>query len=224
MIIYSPLNYLIEEITNREIPQADSIIELLHPSRDRARSIFISQLNIALKEFCKHYPLTMTKEVPSSPYTFIDNSPGYILGNIDFKNLELIPQSIANVKMTLLGKSTTRNTFIYDIKSHTINNATGLVTYFANYPVHYELDENNGFTDESGIYLLDPTSSEGNMFIDQLAYCLLASINNSRNTIAPQFNMQFFDFTNRLRELLETITTNNAYSSTIYNIWSNTGI
>ena len=224
MIIYSPLNFLIEEITNREIPQADSIIELLHPSKDRARSIFISQLNIALKEFCKHYPLTMTKNVTSSPYTFIDNSEGYMLGNIAFKDLELVPQSIANVKQTLLGKSVTRNNFIYDIKTHTLNNATGLVTYFTNYPVYYELDENNGFTDESGVYLLDPESSEGNMFIDQLAYCLLMSINNSRNTIAPQFGMQFFDFGQRLGELLQTINLNNSYSSTIYNIWSNTGI
>lgn len=223
-MIYSPLNYLIEEITNREFPQADSIIDLVHPDKDRARSIFISQLRIALKEFCKHYPLTLTKDIASTPYTFIDNSEGYMLGNVTESNLEMVPQAIACIGAGPFGKAYTRNTYIYDIATHTLTGATGQVTYFANYPFKYENDLNNLFTTESGVYLLDPQSSEGNMFIDQLTYNLLSSINNSRNTIAPQFGMQFFDFSNRLNELRATIDLNNAYSSTIYNIWSRTGI
>ena len=223
-MVYSPLNYLLDEITNREIPQADTILDLLHPNKDRARSIFISQLNIALKEYCKHYPLTLSKEIYRTPYVFIDNFEGYRLGNITRENLELIPQSIANVQATILSKAITRNNYIYDIETHTLHNATGLVTYFTNYPIYSKYDENNMFTEDSGVYLLDPNSSEGEMFIDQLSYNLLFSIHNSRRTVSPQFGVQFFDFSDRLNELTGILSLNNTYSSTIYNIWAKTGI
>lgn len=221
---YIPLNYLITRITDREIPQADSILQLLHPKMDRARSIFISQLEIALKEFEKHYPLVMSKYITSTPYTFIDNFEGYRLGNITRANLELIPEAIANVQSTLMSKAVTRNNYIYDHTTNQLYQATGYVTYFAKYPYFYEYDENDTFTDESGIYLIDPNSSEGQMFVDQLSYNLLFSINNSRRTIAPQFGMQFFDFSDRLNELAQILNLNNSYSSVIYNIWSRTGV
>lgn len=219
-----PLNYIIEEVTDREVPLTDSILELIHPDKDRARSVFVKQLRIALKEFCRHYPLVMSKRVDSSPYTFVDNSEGYKLGNITKENVELIPQGIAGIQTSELSKSITRNNYYYDEPTHTLKYGSGLVTYFTYYPIYANNSVNEDFTEDSGIYFIAPNTSEGDMLIDQISYTLLTFLQNTRNTVSPQFQMQFFNFDQRLRDLQIQLDKNYAYSSTIYNIWSKNGI
>lgn len=218
------LNYIVEEITNREVPLEDTILNLLHPNVSRARKIFVSQLKIALKEYCRHYPLVRTTKIASSPYTFADNFDAFIEGRISENQIELIPQAVANVQSSEISKSITRNNYIYDGDSHTLKHASGLITYFTYYPIHAEESENHDFTDESGIYFIEPDTSRADMLLDQIALTLLNFLQNTRRTVAPAFQMQFFDFSDRIRELQEQVIKNYRFSSTIYNIWSKTGI
>ena len=218
------LNDLVEEITDREVTMADSILELLHPDSIRRRNIFKRQVHIAIKDFCQHYPLVMTQMIDHSPYTFYDNFQAYLEGRLNEKDIRLIPQAIACIKATYLGRAITRNNFIYDYKSHTLTNAGGMCTYFCYYPLICENAVNADFTEQSGVYFLDRDTSEGEMFIDQLTFQLLSHIMNTRKTVTPGFGVDFFDFSERLRDLQEKINLNNAYSSTIYNIWSPTGV
>lgn len=218
------LNDLVEELTNREVAMADSILELLHPDEIRRRNIFKSQLHIAVKDFCQHYPLVMKQDIPSAPYTFYDNFSAYIDGRLNEKDIHLIPQAIASVKASYLGKAVTRNNFLYDYSTHTLMNAAGLVTYYCYYPVVCKNAVNADFTEDSGVYFLDKDTSEGEMFIDQLTYQVLSHIMNTRKSVTPGFGVDFFDFSERLRDLQLKIDQNNAYSSYIYNIWSPTGV
>ena len=221
---YMSLNYLIREITDREVPLSDSIIEHLHPDRDRAREIFVRQVKIAVKEFCRHYPLVMSKYVSSTPYTFIDNSEGYYLGNVAKSNVELVPQMIANVAATELSRSVTRNNYFYDASTGVYKYSVGLVTYFALYPIYYELSENEDFTDESGIYFIGQDTSRAEKLIDQISYTILSFLQSTRKTVSPAFGMQFFDFNERLIELKDQLLKNYRHASTLYNVWAKTGL
>lgn len=217
-------NYILKEIRNRYIPLAPSILELLNPDINLAREIFESQVKIAVKEFTKYCPLVRSKSVTQTPYTFVDNFDGFIKGNIHSNNIELIPQGIANIQYNLLARSSVRSNYIYDIGNATLIHGVGLVTYFTHYPIFSELAEDGRFSDLSAIYMIGEDTSEGNMLLDQIAYILIKSIDSARQLVSPQFSTQFFDFSNVLSELSYTIAENNRVSSSIYNIWSPTGI
>lgn len=209
------LNYLHEEVYDRELPLGDNVYELLNPDYDKARKTFAGLVKDALREYHKHYPLVLEREIMTNlEYTFFDNFEAYLLGNISESSIQLIPEAISLVRVGRFNVITANN---YEYRKPVLKHlgATAWVKYYAMRPMRYTLAP-EGFSEDSRVYFI---SEDDDTFIDAVSYTVLNYIVSIRNSVRLPVGIDFFDFSARVAELKASIMDDFSVSHSIYENW-----
>lgn len=216
---YISYNYLIDEVSLREVPLMDSVIDLINPDREKALKSFDRLVRAAVREYDNHHPLCITKtfsSLSSSGYTFIDNFEAYIAGNISESEIELVPEAIA-----VLGNGwfnyPTANTWRYKKPTLIGVGGTTNVKYYAFHPVRSTISADGDFTEDSRVYYI---SEKDNTFINLVAYNVLNYLKQTRESVIQPTGVQFFDFSQRLQDLRASINDDFSVSAEVYQTWA----
>lgn len=214
-------NELHDEIALREFPLGDSVYEFLNPDTDKALKIFARLVLSAVREYDKHYPITLNKTLPygisfEQGYTFADNFDAYLAGNIDESQIEMVPEAIALIRTTHWTTPATANNFRY--KKPTIVGVVGTTTlkYYAFHPVKYEISPDGKFTEDSAIYYVN---MRDDTFINLVALKVLDYLKTTRESVSQPTGLQFFDFTQRIETLRMSVNEDFSTSAELYEMW-----
>ena len=211
-------NWLVDDITLREIPLADSLLDLLHPEREKALRIFAHLVERSMKEYDKHYAISLYKKFESiqmEGYTFSDNMDAYIAGNIKEEDIELVPEAIALIRSGF-NNYPTSNTWIY--RKPTLVSVGGVtwVKYYAFHPIRYSFSPDGKFSEDSYIYFVN---EKDDTFINQVALEVLTYLKQTRESVVQPTGLQFFDFTQRIADLTASTRDDYATSAELYEMW-----
>jgi hypothetical protein len=210
-------NELLDYIVNAHVKLADDILQYIHPDINKSRVGFVADVKRALVKYTDHKPLIISMYNDNISYEFYDNFDGYLKGLVPEKNIELIPLSIASIKLNPLnGTYVTSNNWDYDRNTHILTSGVGYVKYYASYPTRYRLAEDHRFTEDSKIYMLD---DDDNYFKDMVAFEVLADIVNTRLSVTNVSQVQMLDFTTKLQQLEQELRLDNIYSESIYDTY-----
>ena len=211
-------NELVEEISEREIPLSDSVIDLLHPDRQRALKTFAKLVERSEREFSKHYPTVLYKKFNNlqlEGYDFVDNMDDYIAGKIDESQIELVPEAIAVLRSGLWNYAVSTN-WIYR-KPHFVSvGGTTSIKYYAYHPIRYTISPDGKFSEDSYIYFV---KAEDDTFVNQVALEVLTYLKQTRESVVQPTGLQFFDFTQRIADLTASTRDDYAVSAELYEMW-----
>ena len=211
-------NWLIKDISEREVPLSDSILDLIHPDRKRALDTFARLVKRAYKEVDKHYPVSLYKRfdvIQMEGYDFTDNMDAYVAGNIEEKDIELIPEAIALVRSGLFNFPSS-NTWLYRKPHLTSVGGVTWIKYYAFHPIRYEFSPDGNFTEDSYIYFDSPDNDTS---VNQVALEVLTYLKQTRETVVQPTGLQFFDFTQRIADLTASTRDDYATSAELYEMW-----
>ena len=211
-------NFLIDEISMREVPLSDSVIDLIHPDRQRALHQFAKLVERATREYDKHYCVSLYKRfdvIQMEGYDFSDNMDAYIAGNIEEKDIELIPEAIALIRSGYSNYPTS-NSWIYRKPHLTSVGGVTWVKYYAYHPIRYTLSPDGKFSEDSYIYFVNASDDT---FVNQVALEVLTYLKQTRETVVQPTGLQFFDFTQRIADLTASTRDDYATSAELYEMW-----
>lgn len=211
-------NYLIDELSLREVPLANDIIDLIHPDRQRALKQFERLVKRSLLEYDKHYPVVLYKKFDNlqlDGYDFVDNLDAYIAGNISESEIELVPEAIAVLRSGLWSYAVSTN-WIYR-KPHFVSvGGTTSIKYYAWHPYRCTISPDGKFSEDSYVYFI---SERDDTFINQVALEVLTYLKQTRETVVQPTGLQFFDFTQRIADLTASTRDDYAVSAELYEMW-----
>ena len=217
---YISFNDIHEKVLLKYLPLADSVYDLLHPDPIRAHKIFAEYVEDAARDRYSHYPVVLFKDfnggLSGSSYVFHDNFDGFLAGNIEEKDIELVPEAIAKI-ITGIYNKLTKNNWRYEKPVLTLLGGATRVVYFAYPPVKWSLSPDGDFTEDSRVYFIDPQDDE--IFCEIVALNILQYLQLTRNSVTQPTGLQFFDYRETISKLQQDVDTYFAVADTLYQMY-----
>ena len=211
-------NYLVDELSLREVPLASDIIDLIHPDRERALKQFAKLVQRGEREYSKHSPVCLYKKfykLQMDGYVFEDNFDSYLQGNIKEEDIQLIPEAIAVVSSGWANYPTS-NVWAYVKPTFKSVGGTTSIKYYAFHPIRYTISPDGRFSEDSYVYYISPNDDT---FINQIALEVLTYLKQTRDAVIQPTGLSFFDFTQRIQDLTASVNNDYAVSSSLYEMY-----
>lgn len=214
---YISFNDIHEQILLKYLPLADTVYELLHPDNERAHKIFAEYVKDSVRDVYHHYPIVLKKTfnggLSGSSYTFVDNFDGYLEGNIEEEDIELVPESIAKI-ITGIYNKLTKNNWRYEKPTLTLLGGASQIYYYAFPPIRWKLSADGDFTEDSRVYGLDPNDDD--IFCELVALNILQYLQNTRNSVTQPTGLQFFDYRDIISKIQDDVNEYFAVADRLY--------